>query len=185
MSESPAYKRLPGDSPKARLESSEDMTAHYRPWFEWAAAQIAASVAGDAKASRQLLEALEAILSATDLKSRARSDAAAEAPAVDDLAQHISAAIIAVQSHDRLVQQLTHVAETLRALHERLDGTQSAMSPATWREFREERLNACSMAEERMLLVRIVATDLCAEDAPAGANIEMFNMASGTDELSI
>jgi hypothetical protein len=150
--------------------AAEDAVACCRPWLEWAAAQIAASLSGEAEASAQLLEALEAILQSAQWR-----------PA----AQQMAAVVVAVQSHDRLVQQLAHVAETLGALHEHLGDAGRAVSPEAWRALRATRLRAFSMAQERELFAGIVAgeADAGKADAHSGDEVELFEAASEAEEL--
>lgn len=137
-------------------DGSASLAAQCRPWLEWAAAQIAASLTGGTEASGQLLAALDAILRSVQPHTAVGLVAGGDARRANDLAQQVAAVVIAVQSQDRLVQQLTHVAETLHALHEHLGDARGAISPESWRLLRDGRLRAFSMADERELFTRIV-----------------------------
>jgi hypothetical protein len=113
--------------------------ANCRDWLEWAAVQVDVCLADDKPACDQLLDSLAKIL----------GSAAAD--------QQMSAAVIAVQSHDRVMQRLNHVAESLRRLQEHLGDARLAQSAESWRALRENQMRAFSMAEERALFARIVA----------------------------
>jgi hypothetical protein len=117
-----------------------------------------------------LLEALDAILHSAQWRPPA---------------PQISAVVVAVQSHDRLVQQLVHVAETLGALHEHLGDAGRAVSPEAWGALRATRLRAFSMAEERELFAGIVAggADAGRPGAHSRDEVELFEAASGAEEL--
>jgi hypothetical protein len=176
------------DESAARIEADRTMSvaAQCRPWLEWAAAQIAVSLTGGAEASAQLLGALDAILRSVQPQSGIGVAAEAEAPGDNDLARQVAAVVIAVQSQDRLVQQLTHVAQTLHALHDHLGDARCAISPESWRLLRDGRLRAFSMAEERELFVRIVVhgTDAAPGGSVTGPDIEIFQVPPGAEELS-
>jgi hypothetical protein len=115
--------------------------AHCRVWLDWAMTQINASLANDGVACERLLTGLDGVLGAAD-------GAAKE--------QKMSEVVVAVQYHDRLMQQLAHVAESLRGLHEHLGDEANAKSPGAWAMLCEKQMRAFSMPEERELFARIV-----------------------------
>src|SRR5271167_255347 len=80
--------------------------AQCRDWLQWAAAQVDACVASDKLAMNSLLAAL------SDLMGSAR---AATSAARDAAGANASAVIMAVQAHDRVMQGLVHVTDSLRA----------------------------------------------------------------------
>jgi hypothetical protein len=145
---------------------------HCRAWLNWAAAQVDACLTSDSQASSELLAALTELLDPAQQRS-----GSAHAPAADAVSGKMSAVIIAVQSHDRIMQGLTHVAESLRALHALLGDAGRADSAESWRTLREAQFRAFSMAQERSLFTRLVAhenesmreADLDAEDT-----VELF-----------
>lgn len=110
-----------------------------RDWLQWAEAQIDACVAGDALAMNELLASLAELLG--------------HAPA----GTQMSAVIIAVQAHDRVMQGLVHVKESLHALQAQLGDARHADSADSWRELREKQYRTFSMPEERLLFARMVA----------------------------
>ncbi len=125
-----------------------------RHWLEWAATQIEASLALDRDATGEVLAALGDLI-----EGSAASDAAETATRRGAFARVVTA----VQVHDRLVQQLTHVAEALRAL------AQPAAVPATAQrlsELRRRQLAAFTMNEERTLFAAMVP-EPCREGAAA------------------
>jgi hypothetical protein len=123
-----------------------------RAWLEWAAAQVEVCLADDKPACDQLLASLAKML------APAAQESAAVVPPVDStVIQKMSAVVVAVQSHDRVMQRLTHVAESLRRLQEHLGDERQAQSAESWRTLREKQMRAFSMAEERALFLRIVA----------------------------
>ena len=138
-----------------------------RPWLDWAATQIGASLAADEVACRTLLAALEAVLptvpgdplagAACGLASQAATELTAE--------QKMSAVVVAVQSHDRLMQQITHVAAALRRLYEHFGVPTQAESREAWVTLRETQTKAFSMSEERALFVGIVGGPSVQADA--------------------
>src|ERR1700722_1533259 len=86
-----------------------------RSWLWWAAAQLDTSLANDAAAGNHLLASLN------DLMELAQTGSAAGAsPAGDTLGRKMEAVIVAVQGHDRVMQSLAHVAQSLRAVHRQL-----------------------------------------------------------------
>ena len=113
--------------------------AQCRDWLQWAEAQIDACVASDALAMNKLLASLAELLG--------------HAPASPQL----SAVIIAVQAHDRVMQGLVHVKESLHALQAQLGDARHADSEDSWRELREKQYRTFSMPEERLLFARMVA----------------------------
>jgi hypothetical protein len=170
-----------GSTP-AQSESARAAVEHCRVWLNWAAEQIDASLASDNMASGQLLVSLAALLGSSQ-----RSQTA-PAPANDDVGGKMSAVIVAVQSHDRVMQGLTHVAQSLRALHWQLGKVQRAEfadSEESWRMLRENQFHAFSMAEERELFARLVAgehqstLDIAANRADSP---ELFTTAPGLHE---
>jgi hypothetical protein len=137
------------------MQSYEDQPAganlaQCRVWLDWAVTQINASLANDGVACERLLTALDGVLSAAHGGSPAASSA-------DDAMQRkMSEVVVAVQYHDRLMQQLVHVAESLRGLYEHLGDDADAESPASWQTLGEKQMRAFSMPEERELFSRIV-----------------------------
>jgi len=123
-----------------------------RAWLEWAAAQVEMCLADDKPACDQLLASLAKMLAPA-----AQESAAVVPPADSTVIQKMSAVVVAVQSHDRVMQRLTHVAESLRRLQEHLGDERQAQSAETWRTLRDKQMRAFSMAEERALFLRIVA----------------------------
>ena len=113
--------------------------AQCRDWLQWAEAQINACVASDALAMSELLASLAQLLG--------------HAPASPPL----SAVIIAVQAHDRVMQGLVHVKESLHALQAQLGDARHADSADSWRELREKQYRTFSMPEERLLFAHMVA----------------------------
>jgi hypothetical protein len=107
----------------------------------------------------------------------------APAPA-DSVSGKMSAVIIAVQLHDRVMQGLTHVAESLRALHAQLGDARRADSAESWRMLRETQYRAFSMAQERALFARMVADEgestRAAETDPE-ETVELFAIDPGLD----
>jgi predicted secreted protein len=133
----------------APAASSGLAVAQCRDWLQWAAAQVDACVAGDKLAMNEVLASL------TDLMGSAPR-AAAAAPH-EPAAQKLSAVIMAVQAHDRVMQGLVHVAEALGTLQAQLGNAQQVDSADSWRKLREQQFRAFSMAEERLLFARLVA----------------------------
>ena len=125
--------------------------AQCRDWLQWAAAQIDACVASDMLATNQLLASLANLLGSAPR-------AAAVTPH-DPANAQLSAVIMAVQAHDRVMQGLVHVKESLRALQAQLGDARHADSADSWRELREKQYKAFSMPEERLLFARMVARE--------------------------
>jgi hypothetical protein len=117
-----------------------------RAWLDWAATQVDESLARDATACDHLLAAL--------------NDLMGTPPADEGIGRKMSAVIVAVQGHDRVMQGLAHVAQSLRALHRHLGDARCAQSAEAWRTLREQQMRTFSMAEERVLFARMVADDL-------------------------
>jgi hypothetical protein len=141
------------DSTPAQNDSAPAAVEHCRVWLNWAAEQIDASLASDNVASGQLLASLAGLL------GRSQRQETVPAPSSDAVSGRMSAVIVAVQSHDRVMQGLAHVAQSLRALHWQLGEARRAESAESWRVLRENQFHAFSMAEERELFVRLVARE--------------------------
>jgi anti-anti-sigma regulatory factor len=133
-------------------ESKSVAVEQCRTWLNWAAAHVDACLSSDNLASDQLLASLADWLKETQPRPQT-----APAPANDTAGGKMSAVVIAIQSHDSVMQRLTHVAQSLRALHEQLGDAQRADSTESWRMLRERQFRAFSMAEERALFARLVA----------------------------
>jgi hypothetical protein len=142
------------DSIQAPSESTSVAVQQCRLWLNWAAAQVDACLSSDSLANEQLLASL------ADLFGPRQPPSGAEAgPASDPLSCKMSAVVVAVQSHDRVMQGLTHVAESLRVLRDHLGDSGGAESADSWRMLRERQFRAFSMAEERALFARLVARE--------------------------
>lgn len=115
--------------------------AQCRDWLQWAEAQIDACVASDALAMNELLASLADLLRTPH----------------DPASTQLSAVVMAVQAHDRVMQGLVHVKESLHALQAQLGDARHADSADSWRELREKQYRAFSMPEERLLFARMVA----------------------------
>jgi hypothetical protein len=153
---------LPESSPTREPAGDADAPGvaveHCRHWLNWAATQVDACLADDKPACDQLLESLAAMLGSGRTQGSAL-------PGDAGACQKMSAVVIAVQSHDRVMQRLAHVAEALRRMQDHLADAGRARSPESWRTLRERQLREFSMAEERALFVRLVAEE--GEAAPA------------------
>jgi hypothetical protein len=169
------------EEPRAAQPVATGIAAeHWRSWLNWAAAQVDACLTSDSLASSQLLAAL-----ADALGPAQPHPAPVPATSSESVIGKMSAVIIAVQSHDRVMQGLTHVAESLRALHAHLGDARHADSAESWRMLREKQYRAFSMAEERALFARLVAhageiarePDLTPEDT-----VELFTIDHGRIE---
>jgi hypothetical protein len=162
----------------AQPEATGFAVEQCRAWLNWAAAQVDASLTSDSLASAQLLAALADALGPAQPQS-----GSAPAPA-DSVSAKMSAVIIAAQSHDRVMQALTHVAESLRALHAQLGDARRADSAESWRMLREAQYRAFSMAQERALFARMVAdggeSTRAAETDPE-ETVELFAIDPGLD----
>ncbi len=144
-------------------EAASVAVVQSRSWFDWAAAQIDASLTNDRMACDLLLASLE------EMRRSAQIWAETEPAIGEAVRQKMSAVIIAVQSHDRLVQQLTHVVESLRAVQDHLADAPRLQSVESWRQLRDRQLRCFSMAEERLLFARIVGAD----DGPNHASLDL------------
>ena len=114
----------------AERDSAAGAIGQCRTWLDWAAAQISDSLA---------------------------SDTAAGVPAED---RNLSAVIMAVQAHDRVMQGLAHVAQSLRDLSAHLADCGRIESAEAWRQLRERQYRVFSMHEERVLFARMVGGDV-------------------------
>lgn len=142
------------DSIPAPSESTSVAVQQCRLWLNWAAAQVDACLASDGLANEQLLTSL------ADLFGPQQSAAGSQpGPVSPDLSCKLSAVVVAVQSHDRVMQGLTHVAQSLRTLREHLGDSGGADSAESWRMLRDRQFRAFSMAEERALFARLVARE--------------------------
>ncbi len=133
----------------APLDADADGVAleHCRVWLKWAAAQIEESLRLDSLACGDLLRSLAEVLGPEQPKAAAATATAAGG--------EMSGVVIAVQSHDRVMQGLAHVADSLHALHALLGDARRANSDA-WRTLRETQFRAFSMAQERDLFSRML-----------------------------
>jgi hypothetical protein len=141
------------DSIPAPSESTGVAVQQCRLWLNWAAAQVDACLSSDSLANEQLLASL------ADLFGPQQSLSGAAPGAAPALSCKMSAVVVAVQSHDRVMQGLTHVAESLRVLREHLGDPGGAESAESWRMLRDKQFRAFSMAEERALFARLVARE--------------------------
>ena len=141
-----------------------------RAWLDWAATQVDTCLAGDAAACSQLLASLDDLMGLPQLVAQGGTSGADAA-----LDRKMSAVIIAVQGHDRVMQGLTHVAQSLRALRRHLGDPRCAESSEAWRRLREQQMQSFSMSEERALFARMLAHDSC-ENAAGNpdAAVELF-----------
>jgi hypothetical protein len=120
-----------------------------RLWLKWAATQVDVCLADDKPACDQLLGSLAEMLGPA-------AEGGARPPGDSTICQKVSAVVVAVQSHDRVMQRLTHVAEALRRMHDHLADAACAQSAESWRLLREGQLREFSMAEERVLFGHMV-----------------------------
>jgi hypothetical protein len=134
------------------IQSNSLSVEQCRVWLNWSAAQIEACLSGDAAASDQLLASLSDVLDPTNPHTETTS-----ASDGDAIRGKMAAVVVAVQFHDRLMQGLSHVVQSLRALHEHLGDPGRAGSPDSWRALRDKQFRSFSMAEERALFVALVA----------------------------
>jgi hypothetical protein len=166
--------------PESQCESARADVEHCLVWLNWAAAQIDACLASDNLASGQLLAML------ADLLGRVQTRFETAPAAVNDgLSGKMSAVIIAAQSHDRVMQGLTHVAQSLRALQEQLGDGQRANSAESWRLLRENQFRVFTMAEERELFARLVGCEHDSTRAVAAnraGTVELFAPVHGLHE---
>ncbi len=139
----PATKQQGGDAESLKL------TGLRCRWLDWAAAQIDAALAIDLQATENLLAALRSVC------------AQPQSPVNID----VTGIVGAIQSHDRLVQQLNHLASALRSLGA-FEYDHPAASDTNWSELRRRQLRAFSMSSERALFRRMIP-DLCGDDTHA------------------
>jgi len=151
-------------------ESDAIAVEHCRAWLAWAAVQVDQCLAADKPACNQLLRSLGEMLE--------------PAAAAMRVGQCMTEVVVAVQSHDRIMQRLMHVSDSLRLLHEHLGDARRAQSPDSWRQLREHQLRAFSMAEERALFTRIVAPDEGGGEIAVGSDesVELFVSKDGLDQ---
>jgi hypothetical protein len=149
-----AAERATDETSTARSDSAGFAIEPCRAWLDWAAAQVDASLARDAVACEQLLASLNELMGLAQVRSNPGS-----APADNAMDRQMSAVILAVQGHDRVIQGLAHVAQSLRALHGLLGDARCAESSEAWHTLRQKQMRSFSMAEERVLFARMVAGD--------------------------
>ena len=92
---------------------------------------------------------------------------------------------MAVQAHDRVMQGLAHVTESLRSLQGQLGDARQADSADSWRALREKQFRAFSMPEERALFSRLlVHEDEAWREAGwiPGEAVELFTTGDGLFE---
>jgi hypothetical protein len=128
----------------APLDDDGMALEHCRVWLKWAAAQVEESLRQDSLACGDLLRSLAEVLGPGQPKAAAATAGG-----------EMSGVVIAVQSHDRVMQGLAHVAESLHALHALLGDGRRANTEA-WRTLRETQFRAFSMAQERALFSRML-----------------------------
>ncbi|HEY2679506.1 MAG TPA: hypothetical protein VGI65_21235 [Steroidobacteraceae bacterium] len=135
-----------------------------RAWLDWAATQVDLCLTEDKPACDRLMEALTGALEPPRANTEAPGASApgasapgASAPGETSISGKMAAVVVAVQSHDRVMQQLTHVRDALRLLHTHLGDPTRAASPDSWRTLREMQMREFTMAEERALFARLVA----------------------------
>jgi hypothetical protein len=156
------------------VEPSGLAVAHCRDWLQWAAAQVDACVASDKLAMNELLAALSVLMGS------ARAATAASRQGTDG---KLSAVIMAVQTHDRVMQSLVHVTESLRALQGQLADARHADSADSWRLLREQQFRSFSMPEERALFARLVAGEDETRRNPGGIGAGSVELFAGDDGL--
>jgi hypothetical protein len=137
----------------AAMESRELALAQCRDWLKWAAAQVDACTSIDGAAMDELLASLHGVFGTRERDSAHASGVAAAGP------PQIAAVVMAIQSHDRVMQGLTHAADALRALEALLGDPRRAGSEESWRQLRERQFRSFSMAEERLLFTRMMARE--------------------------
>jgi predicted secreted protein len=147
----------PESSPshEAGTESSAVAVQNCGRWLDWAATQVEVCLADDKPACEQLLESLTEALGS-----------GAGSPVDVSACQKLSAVVVAVQAHDRLIQRLTHVAEALRGVQHHLADDAQARSAQSWRMLQQMQLERFSMSEERALFFRVVAQSQAADSHP-------------------
>lgn len=158
---------VPLGAPDKATESAAPVSRECRQWLNWAAAQIEDCQRMDCVAMDALVALLRPLMHAPpDAQSGSDGDG-----------QRIPAAdlVIALQSHDRIIQALTHVADSLRALDKHLADPMEAGSPAAWQRLREQRFSAFSMASERELFARLLGHhDAHAQPAAEFGCVDLF-----------
>jgi hypothetical protein len=125
-----------------------------RAWLDWAATQVDLCLTEDKPACNRLVEALTDAFEPPSVKAEAPG---ASAPGETSISGKMAAVVVAVQSHDRVMQQLTHVRDALRLLHAHLGDAARVASHDSWRTLREMQMREFTMAEERALFARLVA----------------------------
>ncbi len=140
-----------------------------RTWLDWAAAQISESLENDTAANSQLLASISEMMGPG--KPGAGRTRGAGAPAED---RNMSAVITAVQAHDRVMQGLAHVAQSLRELSVHLGDCGRIESPEAWRQLRERQYRVFSMHEERILFARMVGGNVDSSVRDSFELVELF-----------
>jgi hypothetical protein len=162
-----------GELASAPAESSGLAVAQCRAWLQWAAAQVDACVTNDKLAMDELLASLADLMAAPRAATQTPHDAAAHGK--------LSAVIMAVQAHDRVMQGLNHVTESLRALQSLLGDARHAACADSWRMLREQQFRTFSMPEERTLFARMVAHEDEAWRTAGRNGVEAVELFSGDD----
>lgn len=136
-----------------------------RAWLAWAAAQIDASLTRDRGAMENLVTAVLVIIEELHNAMSLVSTGGRPTSELDRIASHAAAMVVAVQSHDCLAQQLSHVADALRSLA----AIAPAPSESDWAALRRRQWQRFSMPEERELFQRMVP-DVGGGDRPAASD---------------
>ena len=156
--------RRPNASPRRTHAAAHCLCA----WVDWAAAQIRASLALDHEAMTSLLTAIRTITTVVADAATQSSSIGQPISPLEPIERQADRVIAALQSHDRLSQQLSHVADALQLL-----GSMAAMVPAPtesdWQAFRQRQLQAFSMREERELF-RCMLPERPGDDSAAAAD---------------
>jgi hypothetical protein len=158
-------------------EAADPALRHCRDWLGWAAAQVDACMGIDNTAMDQLLASLDDLIGSNGAGSAGGAPSAAAQ-------EKLSAVVMAIQAHDRVMQGLTHLADSIRSLAAQLALPSTAGSEEAWQQLRERQFRTFSMAEERALFSRMVAHESDAfrdSGCPSSAAIELF---SSDDDLS-
>jgi hypothetical protein len=153
---------------------------HCRVWLKWAAAHLEECLTRDSLANGDLLHAVAEMLGSQQPDTAAPSTLRA-----DSTGRQMAAVVVAVQSHDRVIQGLAHVAGSLHALHAQLGDARLANSADAWRTLRDTQFRAFSMAEERALFARMVAPGDGAEpeaELTPDDTVELFTGSHGLVE---
>ena len=171
---------LPSESKanSAPAPSTGLAVAQCREWLTWAAAQVDACVNSDQLAMKELLASLADLMGSAPRTATATPHNAA-------VNGKLSAVIMAVQAHDRVMQGLGHVTESLRSLQGQLGDARQADSADSWRALREKQFRAFSMPEERALFSRLlVHEDEAWREAGwiPGEAVELFTTGDGLFE---